>query len=67
MKAYREEVERIIDKLQKDIDRHNESIRKLEDKIDEKGSDIAILMKVAEGLPRVQPEIKGIETVSVEG
>ncbi len=53
----REDVERIIQKRRKEIDRFTKAIERAEEKIHEKEDEILVLKDLAESLPAVQPAL----------
>jgi prefoldin subunit 5 len=59
--VFKEDVEKIINKFRKEIEKATESIGKIEEKITEKQNDILILEEAAENLPQKQSDLEGIE------
>ncbi len=53
----REDVEKIIQKRRKEIDRLTKAIERAEEKIHEKEDEILVLNDLAEKLPAVQPAL----------
>jgi hypothetical protein len=56
---YKEDVERIIQKRQREIERFTKAIERADEKIREKEEEILVMKDLAESLPEAQPALPG--------
>ena len=61
MYKYQEDLEKIIQKRQDQIDKLNESIRKKEEAIEEIDFEMQLLGNIKRELPKIQPELEAVD------